>query len=213
MSCTLRFAILLLLLRSVVSSAQSREVGVAGGFGFYHDANITGPAGQADAGFGPRFAAGIVVGHRFQTHFAGEFRYTFQDGDSELRSGSLEANLDAHAQSFLGDFLIFARPRRNRLQPYAAAGFGVKVYQATEPPRTGRPLMNFATLTNSSQSRPLLTVGGGVEYIFSPHWLLRVDLRDYATPFPDKLFPLAAGAHISGWLHDFVPLIGISRRF
>jgi hypothetical protein len=208
-----KFAVLLLFLMCAVCSAQSKEVGVAAGFGFYHDATIATPAGEAQAGFGPRFAVSVMVAHRFQTHFAGEFRYIFQDGDSELRSGALEANLDAHAQSLLGDLLIFARSRRPKLQPYGAAGFGVKIYQATEVPRAGRPLMNFAMLTNDTQARPLLTLGGGIEYIINSRWAARVDLRDYATPFPNKLFPLAPGAQLSGWLHDFVPLIGVSRRF
>ena len=207
------FAVLLLFVLRAVSTAQSKEVGVAAGFGFYHDAAITAPAGEAQAGFGPRFAASVVAGHRFQSHFAGEFRYTFQDGDSELRSGTLEANLDAHAQSLLADLLIYGRSRRPKLQPYGAVGFGVKIYQATEAPTPGRPLMNFATLTNDTQARPLFTLGGGLEYLFSSRWVVRIDLRDYATPFPSKLFPLAPGALVNGWLHDFVPLIGISRRF
>lgn len=38
-------------------------------------------------------------------------------------------------------------------QPYTAAGFGVKVYQATEARRAGRQLLNFVTLTNVSQVR------------------------------------------------------------
>lgn len=54
-------------------------------------------------------------------------------------------------------------------------------------------------------------ISGELEYIFSPHWLLRVNLRDH--PFPDKLFDVAPGAEIHGWPHDFVPLVGIRRRF
>ena len=71
----------------------------------------------------------------------------------------------------------------------------------------------FATLVHGSQAVPLVTMGGGMQYPISSAWSVRIDLRDYATPFPDRLFPAAPGATVSGWLHDFVPLIGISRRF
>jgi hypothetical protein len=207
------FAFLLFFAGPSLCNAQDKQVGVAGGFGFYHDATIDAPAGEARAGFGPRFAAGVVAGKRFEDHFGGEFRYTFQDGDSELRSGALEANLDAHSHSFLGDLLIYVRSREPKLQPYGAVGFGVKIYQATEVPTLSRPLANFATLNNSTAARPLLTLGGGIEYGLAAHWLLRLDVRDYATPFPGKLFILTPTAQVHGWLHDLVPLIGISRSF
>ena len=212
MKCIYGLAILLCFF-STVCSAQTKQVGFAGGFGFYHDATVTAPSGEARAGFGPRFATSVVVGERFEDRLGGEFRYTFQDGDSELRSGTLEANLDAHAHAFLGDLLIYGRSRGPKLQPYGAVGFGVKIYQATEPPTSGRPLMNFATLSNTTDARPLLSVGGGMLYEISDRWAVRIDLRDYATPFPNKLFALAPGAQVHGWLHDFVPLVGISRSF
>jgi hypothetical protein len=43
--------------------------------------------------------------------------------------------------------------------------------------------------------------------------LLRLDFRDYISPFPEELFVTAQGAKIHGWLHDFVPLGGISWVF
>ena len=111
MKCVYLLAIVLFFF-STVCSAQNKQVGFSGGFGFYLDATVTAPSGEARAGFGPRFAAGGVVGERFEDRFGGEFRYTFQDGDSELRSGTLEANLDAHSHSLLGDLLIYGRSCR-----------------------------------------------------------------------------------------------------
>jgi outer membrane protein with beta-barrel domain len=205
--------VILLFSFSTVCSAQNRQLSIAGGFGFYHDVTVTAPSGEARAGFGPRFALGVAAGERFRDHFGGEFRYTFQDGDSELRSGSLEANLDAHSHSLLGDLLIYGRSRGPKLQPYGAVGVGVKIYQATEGPTPGRPLMNFATLINGTSARPLVSLGGGTQYVIGERWAVRIDLRDYATPFPNKLFALSPGAQVHGWLHDFVPLVGISRSF
>jgi hypothetical protein len=39
---------------------------------------------------------------------------------------------------------------------------------------------------------------------------LRLELADYATPFPDSVIVPAADARLSGWLHDFVAVIGIT---
>src|SRR5437016_3098497 len=147
-------AVLLVCICGSVCAAQENQFGVAGGFGFYRDVTAMNSAGTAKAGFGPRFAATAVLGHRFPNHLAAELRYTFQDGDSELRSGLVEANLDAHAHSIAGELLWFPRSIQNRWQPFVAAGFGMKIYQATEPPAGPRPLANFATLTNGTETRP-----------------------------------------------------------
>jgi hypothetical protein len=37
--------------------AQNTHLGIATGFGFYHDATLAGSQGTAHAGFGPRFVA------------------------------------------------------------------------------------------------------------------------------------------------------------
>jgi len=207
------FTLAFLLAAMSVGLAQENQFGVAGGFGFYRDATLTNSSGTARAGFGPRFAASAVISRKFRNQLGADLRYTFQDGDSELRSGSVEANLDAHAHAIEGDLLLYLRGPEHRLQPYVSGGFGIKVYQSTEVPANSRPLTNFATLVHGSQTVPLVTMGSGMQYPISSAWSVRIDLRDYATPFPDRLFPAAPGARVSGWLHDFVPLIGISRRF
>jgi hypothetical protein len=56
-------------------------------------------------------------------------------------------------------------------------------------------------------------VGGGVKVTLTEHALIRVDFRDYISPFPEKLFVTAPGAKIRGWLNDFVPLAGLSFVF
>lgn len=43
--------------------------------------------------------------------------------------------------------------------------------------------------------------------------LLRLEFRDYITPFPSDVVAPAPGARIKGWLQDFVPTVGISVRF
>jgi hypothetical protein len=68
-------------------------------------------------------------------------------------------------------------------------------------------------LTKANEVKPRLSVGGGVQMRLTTHILVRVDFRDYISPFPEELFVTAQGAKIHGWLHDFVPLGGISRVF
>src|ERR1700676_2855698 len=113
--------------------AQSWSVGAAGGFGFYHDATISNAAGSASAGFGPRFAAGGVVGEDVSEHFGGELRYTYRDGDSELRYNGREANLDAAAHALHFDFLTYATGRHARLRPFLAGGGGIKSHPRNGP--------------------------------------------------------------------------------
>src|SRR6267378_449547 len=94
----MRFVFTLAFLSAAMSVglAQENQFGVAGGFGFYRDATLTNSSGNARAGFGPRFAASAVISRKFRNHLGANLRYTFQDGDSELRSGSVEANVGAH---------------------------------------------------------------------------------------------------------------------
>ena len=65
----------------------------------------------------------------------------------------------------------------------------------------------------TSSTREDLTLGGGVKAVLGDHWLVRVDFRDYATPFPENVIVPAPGAKIHGWLHDFVPLFGVDWTF
>lgn len=192
---------------------QSWSVGAAGGFGFYHDATITNAAGSAAAGFGPRFAAGAVVGEDVAEHFGGELRYTFRDGDSELRFNGREANLDAAAHVLHFDFLAYATGRHARLRPFVAGGAGIKRYTGTGQVDPSQPLRSFAVLAHEDQAKALVSFGGGVKALLNDHWLVRVDFRDYATPFPENVIVPAPGAKIHGWLHDFVPLLGVDWTF
>ena len=203
----------LLVLAASCGFGQSWSLGGAAGFGVYHDASITNSSGSAQAGFGPRISASAVLGEDLGEHFGGEIRYTFRDGDSELKSGGQQVNMDADAHAVHYDFLFYATPRHRRLRPYAAAGAGIKYYMATGVEYPAQPLSNFAFLTHANQVEGLFSAGGGLKYSLNEHWLVRVDFRYYLTPFPQQLFVPAPGAKINGWLHDFVPLAGVDWTF
>ena len=123
------------------------------------------------------------------------------------------ANLDAAAHALHYDFLLYATNRRSHLRPFAAAGAGIKRFTATGQESLSQPLSQFATLRHADEVKALISFGGGVKVSLSEHWLLRVDFRDYATPFPKKLIAPAPDAKVHGWLHDFVPMLGLDWRF
>jgi hypothetical protein len=193
--------------------AQSWSVGVAGGFGFYHDATITNAAGSASAGFGPRFSAGALLGEDVSEHFGGELRYTYRDGDSELKFNGRQVNLDAAAHALHLDFLAYATGRHSRFRPFLAGGAGIKRYVGTGRVDPNQPLTSYAVLAHADQVKALVSFGGGVKAVLSDHWVIRADFRDYATPFPENVIVPALGTKVHGWLHDFVPLLGVDWTF
>jgi len=190
--------------------AQVWETGAAGGFGFYRDAALSGTTGTGRAGFGARFALSAMAGRSLGERFGVEGRYMFQDGDLEIASHGAEANLDGDASAFLGELVFSPLRRRAFLRPFVAAGAGVRIYRGTQEVPLDEPLMNLALLHRATQAVGLLTYGGGVKLHFARRWWLRLDLRDYVTPFPTRVISAAPGARLQGWLHDFVPVAGVS---
>ena len=192
-------------------SAADWEATAAAGFGMYHAVSYHSPAGAAEAGIGPRYGLGAIIGRRFGTRFAVEAAYTFQDGDFEISSGGRKTAYDANTHAIHADLLSYLGPRFVNLRPYAVVGGGVKFYHGVEQPGT-RPLGEFGSFRQGVDDRALVTFGGGIEWSFSPHWGLRVDIRDYLTPFPTSVIVPAPGSNLGGWLHDFVPMLGITFR-
>ncbi len=205
--------IAILLAASSCCFGQSWSVGGAGGFGVYHEATLNNAAGSASASFNDGFAAGAVLGENAGEHFGGELRYTFRDGESRLRFGGREVNLDASAHVIHFDFLAYATGRHARFRPFLAGGAGIKRYMGMGQTDPSQPLRNFATLAHEDEAKALVSVGGGVKVAINDQWLVRFDFRDYATPFPEKVIVPATGVKVNGWLHDFVPMFGVDWTF
>ena len=189
------------------------ELGAAGGFGLVHDATIRNPSGSVTAGIDNRFAAGVVAGQDLYEHLSGDLRYTFRDDDLVLKSGGRKANMDGDSHLIHYDLLFHARRRDARIQPYAAAGGGIRLFRGTGREDPNQPFSGFAFLTKTHEVKPLISVGGGVKVALTRRLRIRVDFRDYISPFPEELFVPAPGAKIHGWLHDFVPLAGVNWAF
>ena len=201
------------LIAAGVCCAQNWVIGGGLGYGAYKNATITSPGGIADAGIKSHLVVTGVVTEDLFDHFAGEFRYVYQAGDSFLKSGSVEGAVKAQSHTFVYDALIHLRPRSERIRPFVAGGFGAKYYDTTGNLPSPQPLPRIATLTLQSQWKPLFDVGGGVKVRVGEHVVVSGDFRDYITVVPDKLFSPVSGATRSGMLHQFTPMFSVGYNF
>jgi hypothetical protein len=133
--------------------------------------------------------------------------------DLKLSSSGTDVSFSGVSHAIHYDFLYHPAGKRSKVQPFVAAGGGVKIFRGTGKEQAYQPLSNFAYLTKTQDLRPLITAGGGIKYRISEHLVFRAEIRDYITPFPNKVITPAPGSKISGWLQDFVPLFGLSFTF
>jgi hypothetical protein len=209
MTTILRSVILLLPLPCFLLG-QSWEVGAAGGYGFSRDVTVTAGSTTGKTGFSPGYTFGGLLGNEISRHFGGEVRYTYQADDIRVSFGSAEAKARARSQTLHYDVLVHATSRESAIRPFLAAGAGVKVYQGTGVEPAFQPLSNLVILSHTNEAQPVISAGGGVKFKVSHRALFRVDFRDYATPVPRNLLAAPPGSKVSGWIHDFVFLFGVS---
>jgi hypothetical protein len=212
MRLTIRLAILLGI-AGLACLAQTFEIGGAGGGGILTGLGATGTPGSATVGFAPGFAAGVVLGQNLYPRLTGEFRYTYLQSDLKISSGGTQATFGGAAHAFHYDLLWHFGKREGKVQPFVAAGGGMKLFQGTGGEQAYQPLNQFAYLTHTQQVEPMISAGGGIRIALRPNVYLRAEFRDYLTPFPSHVIAAAPGVHISGFVHDFVPLVGISYLF
>jgi hypothetical protein len=205
--------IILLIAASYLVLGQGWEVGGAAGFGVYRNASVTAGTASGSAGFGSGVALGGILGNRMNRWVSGEARYTYRSDDLEVSSGSANAKASAQSHAVHYDVLVHASAKDSAVRPFLAAGAGVKYYRGTGAEPVYQPLSNLVVLTHTSELQPLISVGGGVKFKVSRQALLRLDFRDYITPVPTNLLAAPPGSMISGWLHDFVFLVGVSNVF
>jgi hypothetical protein len=193
--------------------AQQWEIGGLGGGSFLTSSTVNGAAGAATAGFRPGPGFGAFFGNIIGGRFGGEMRYMFLDNNLKLSSGGSETTFSGVAHVVHYDFVWHTKPRERGAMPYLAGGGGIKVFCGTGSETAYQPLSQFAYLTKTQQVVPLISVGGGVKFNLSSRLVLRAEVRDYLTPFPNKVIAPAPGATLGGWLHNIVPIVGVSLAF
>jgi hypothetical protein len=192
---------------------QSWEFGGSAGYGFYHNNSVSAGNVSGTAGFGSGVAIGAVLGNEMGHWIGGEARYTYRSDDLQVSSGSTKATATAMSHAMHYDVLIHLASKESRVRPFFAAGAGVKLYRGTGVEPAYQPLSNLVVLSHTNEAQPLISAGGGVKLSMSKRVLLRLDLRDYATPIPTSLLATPPGSKIGGWMHDLVFLVGVSTVF
>jgi hypothetical protein len=201
-----------LILATVAAHSQTREFGVIGGAAVSRGLPIQGAPTDTSAGFQPGVAGGVLLGQDLYNHWGGEIRYLFEQRNPHVAFGGKTASFAGQAHVLYYDLIYNTRSREERVRPYLAVGGGMKLFRGTGAEQAYRPGMEYANLTRVQEMKPMLSVGGGVKWPVGKRMVLRFDVRDQVTPFPSRLIAPAPGMTLKGWLHDFVPTVGLSWR-
>jgi hypothetical protein len=190
--------------------AQNWEFGGGVGGGFYTSEDVTSLGTSASAKIQSNIAGSLWLANNGSGHWGGELRVDYQDGALALSQGGTQATFAGQSYGLHYDVLWYATPNGSRIRPYVALGAGVKIYRGTGSEVVYQPLSNFALLTQAQDLTPMISGGVGIKFQITPRIQIRAEVHDYATPFPKQVITPAQNAKVSGWLQDFVPMVGIS---
>lgn len=193
--------------------AQNWEVGGSAGYNLSHDVKVTNGTASGSTGFASGVAFGALLGNQINRLVGGEARYTYQSDDMQVSSGSTKAKAGAWSSALHYDVLIHAVSKESPVRPFLAVGAGVKLYRGTGAEPAFQPLSNLVVLSHTNEAQPLISAGGGVKFSMSRRSLLRLDFRDYMTPVPTSLLATPPNSRLSGWMHNFVFMVGVSTVF
>lgn len=196
------------------ASAQNWEAGALAGAGFHvHKASLPAASGSASVGFGNGPSFGAFLMQHLYKKVSGEIRYLYHRSDLRVSGAAGKAAMSGESHAVHYDFLFFTRPRQARVRPYIAAGAGFKRYSGVGAEQAFQPLQDAALLTRTHEWKPLATVAAGLKFDLTAKMCMRLEFRDYITPFPKRVIvPMAAGAE-PGWVHELAPVVTISVEF
>lgn len=199
-----------LLMAAVPACFGQWEVGAVGGWGFAKDLTVKSAAGaKASAGFSSGGAWGVFGGDNTYRYISGEARYLFRFSDPRLSAGGTTVPFSGHTHLIGGAFLLHAKPTEARFRPFISVGGGVKVFVGTGIERAFQPLSNFAVLSHTRETQPMVDVGVGFKYTLTKYLQFRGEFRDTISPAPTKVIAAVPGSSIGGWMQDFIPLGGL----
>jgi hypothetical protein len=207
---TLLQSILVLTAAVAVSHAQGWEVGASGGASFLNHVSVTGGPSSATAGFQAGVVAGGYVGFTQYKHIGGELHYTFFQSNLRLASGGTDSTFSGVAHAVHYDLIFKTAKNDSKVQFFGALGGGLKVFSGPGKEAPYIPLTDkYGYFTRATQVKAMASVGGGVKYYFSKKVFLRAEVRDFITPFPEKIIAPPPGVKYGSLLHDIVPLVTI----
>jgi hypothetical protein len=194
-------------------AAQNWEIGASGGGSFYTSSDVVKGNSSVQASFSPGFTAGFILGQDMGRYWGGEIRYDFQRNDAKLDGNGGKATFGAQSHTIHYDFLLHFKPSGEKVRPYISFGAGVKQFRGTGPEVVSQPLSEFALLTLTTDTTPVAVVGFGVKVKAGKKSSVRVEMKDFISPVPSKVFAPNRGASVSGWIHNFVPTVGVTYVF
>ena len=157
--------------------AQQWEVGAAAGFGVFKNASVSGNGESGTAGFSNSAAVSAFAVQDLYRHLGGEIGYTFQFDGLMASSGGAKETFTGQSHAMYYNLLYKPRDREAQIQPYLAAGGGVKIYRGTGSSQVSQNLDNLVYLTPTQQVEPLITFGAGVKAKISKRSFLYVEAR------------------------------------
>lgn len=193
--------------------AQTWEVGGGAGGSFFTSQSVKNAISSGDVTLSNAVAASFWLANNSSHLIGGELRYDYENTNLKVKSAGTSATLGADTHAFHYDFLLHFTAQGSRIRPYVEAGGGVKFYRGTGKESAFQPLSSLALLTKTSEIKPLVSVGGGIKFAVSRAFQVRIEVRDSMTPFPKTVIAQAQGSKISGWLQDFVAMVGLSLTF
>lgn len=207
------FVVCLALGVAPLAMAQKWEFGGGVGGSTYMSRDVKNGANTAQASIDTNVAASLWLDQNTHHHWGGEVRYDYERGDLQLKSGGTTASFGAESHAMHYDFLLQSGSHESHARFFLAGGGGVKVYRGTGAEQPFQPLSQFALLTKTTDLRALVSVGAGVKWQLSRAVQVRVEVHDFMTPFPKEVITPNLNSSVSGWLHNLVPMAGISYTF
>ena len=207
-----RIAVTILFLAAMAATCfgQQWEFGGSAGAGFLSNVNVSGPVGSATAGFETGGAFGAFFGQNLYPHWSGELHYMYLQSDLHISSDGTNASFNGHAQVVHYDILYHTNRKGSKMQAFVAAGGGMKIFSGTGSPQAYQANYQYGYLTNTRQLKPMGDAGAGLRFELRPGLFMRMEFRDYVTPFPAQLIAPAPGAKYGKILNDFVPMASVS---
>jgi len=193
--------------------AQNWYLGASGGYGFAPKLTINGVSPEAKAGLENGGVLGAYFGEDSHDYWSGEIHYLHRWDSFSLSSGGTTVKFAGHSDLLHADFLRHFAPRGSKVRPFVAAGGGVRFLDGTGTESSTQPLGNYAALTATRESLPVIDAAVGVRVKYQNRVELRFEVRDYISPAPSQVIAVAPGASLSGWFNDIVASASIGYSF
>ena len=188
--------LLMVSMTAVAQEIQSRSsVSVQGTGWFTKDSSNNGIQNHStDSG-------GVLIGYRYGINrwLAAEGNYGWSRNTENFFGGAARVQTNMHQITGSG---VVRLPMIRRLQPFVRAGGGALVFDPTDKSS------NFAGATR--ETRGAFLYGGGADYAFTRHLLLRAEYRGFVYKAPS--FNLTS-LNSDAWTHTAQPSAGIVYRF